>query len=186
MLSADKNVTLTEFQIQTLQIREKELNYFVNLYNAISGIAAMLAGFGFSSLKMQFPSTTSTVLQIVYLAITASAIGLELCAILNSACCSVFGPGKFLRGKQGLESAEKAVQVLEEKSEITLTYFMLGLYSIVLSSAFKAFILYTLWNACVVSAGLVFMSYLLINSGRRIFNNMYVDKHKAITGKIDR
>lgn len=37
MLSADKNVTLTEFQIQTLQIREKELNYFVSLYNSISG-----------------------------------------------------------------------------------------------------------------------------------------------------
>lgn len=68
MLSADKNVTLTEFQIQTLQIREKELNYFVSLYNSISGkpmwlqfslgIAAMLAGFGFSSLKMSFPSST--------------------------------------------------------------------------------------------------------------------------------
>lgn len=37
MLSADKNVTLTEFQIKTLQIREKELNYFVSLYNSISG-----------------------------------------------------------------------------------------------------------------------------------------------------
>jgi len=103
MLSADKNVTLTEFQIQTLQIREKELNYFVSLYNSISGtyfsvfdlesigIAAMLAGFGFSSLKMQFPSTTPMLVEIVYLAITASAVGLELCAILNSACCSVFG-----------------------------------------------------------------------------------------------
>ena len=37
MLSADKNVTMTEFQIQSLQIREKELNYFVSLYNSISG-----------------------------------------------------------------------------------------------------------------------------------------------------
>lgn len=106
MLSADKNVTLTEFQIQTLQIREKELNYFVSLYNSISGkgnysfgmtvnislgIAAMLAGFGFSSLKMQFPSTTPMIVEIIYLAITASAVGLELCAILNAACCSVFG-----------------------------------------------------------------------------------------------
>ena len=59
MLTADKNATLTEFQIQTLQIREKELNYFVGLYNSISGIAAMLAGFGFSSLKMSVPSSTS-------------------------------------------------------------------------------------------------------------------------------
>ena len=51
----------------------------------------MLAGFGFSSLKMQFPDSTPLLLQIVYLAITASAVGLELCAILNAACCSVFG-----------------------------------------------------------------------------------------------
>jgi hypothetical protein len=102
MLSADKNVTLTEFQINTLQIREKELNYFVGLYNSISGIAAMLAGFGFSSLKMSFPEKTSMFLEIIYLGITACAIGLELCAILNSATCSVFGPGKFLRGSEGI------------------------------------------------------------------------------------
>ena len=37
MLTADKNATLTEFQALTLQIREKELNYFVSLYGAISG-----------------------------------------------------------------------------------------------------------------------------------------------------
>jgi hypothetical protein len=58
--------------------------------------------------------------------------------------------------------------VLEEKSEITLTYFMLGLYSIVISSAFKAFIMYTLWNACVVSAGLVLMTFILVNAGKFI------------------
>jgi len=51
----------------------------------------MLAGFGFSSLKMNFPPSTPMILEIVYLAVTATAIGLELCAILNSACCSVFG-----------------------------------------------------------------------------------------------
>ena len=71
MLSANKNVTLTEFQIKTLEIREKELNYFVGLYNSISGtliyltplgIAAMLAGFGFSSLKLNFPPNTSVII----------------------------------------------------------------------------------------------------------------------------
>ncbi len=75
----------------------------------------MLAGFGFSSLKMQFPDSTPLLLQIVYLGVTASAVGLELCAILNAACCSVFGklkrykiigPGKFLRGQGGLKAAE--------------------------------------------------------------------------------
>lgn len=76
--------------------------------------------------------------------------------------------------------------MLEEKSEITLAYFMMGLYCIVMSSALKAFIQYTLWNALVVTAGLVIMTYILINAGKRIFNNMYVDKEKAIRGKIER
>ena len=106
MLTADKNATLTDFQIQTLQIREKELNYFVGYYNSISGIAAMLAGFGFSSLRMSFPDNTWIVFEILYLAFTAGAIGFELCAILNAATCSVFGPGKFLRARGGVAAAE--------------------------------------------------------------------------------
>jgi hypothetical protein len=60
------------------------------------GIAAMLAGFGFSSLKMNFPPNTSVIIEIVYLSFTACAIGLELCAILNAACCSVFGKWNFM------------------------------------------------------------------------------------------
>lgn len=64
-----------------------------------------------------------------------------------------------------MQAAEKAVQVLEDKSEITLTYFMMGLYCIVISSALKAFILYTLWNACVVAAGLALMTYVLVTAG---------------------
>ena len=105
MLQADKNSTMVDFQHQTLEIREKELNYFVALYNGISGIAAMMAGFGFASLKIQFSPGTPLVLQIAYLSVTACAIGLELCAILNAATCSVFGPGMFLRGKDGFASA---------------------------------------------------------------------------------
>lgn len=92
----------------------------------------------------------------------------------------------FLRGKHGIQSAEKAVRVLEDKSEITLTYFMLGLYCIVMSSAMKAFFFYSFLNALIVCAGLVFMSYVLVSSGKRIFKNMYVEKDDAIRGEIGR
>ncbi len=63
---------------------------------------------------------------------------------------------------------------------------MIGLYCIVLSSALKAFVLYTLWNALVVTIGLVMMTYILIDVGKRIFLNMYVEKNSAIRGKIDK
>ena len=79
-----------------------------------------MAGFGFSSLKIDFPETTSSIMMIAYLSITACAIGFELVAILNAATCSVFGVGKFLRGKDGLKDANEAVEVLEEKSELTM------------------------------------------------------------------
>ena len=62
MLLADKNQTLTDFQHQTLEIREKELNYFVSLFGGISGIGAMMAGFGFGSLHIAFPDSTPTII----------------------------------------------------------------------------------------------------------------------------
>ena len=137
----------------------------MGLYGGISGIGAMMAGFGFGSLNIDFPEGTNVIIQIFYLSITACAIGLELCAILNSATCSVFGPGKFLRGKDGLASANEAVSVLEEKSEITLTYFLAGFMCIVISSSLKAFILHTFINALIVSIGLFVMAYYLVIIG---------------------
>ena len=156
----------------------------MSLYNGISGIGAMLAGFGFSSLRMQFPAETPAFVQIIYLSITASAVGLELCAILNASTCAVFGPGKFLRSKGGPEDAEKVLSVLEDKIEVTLGYFMTGLYCIVLSSALKAFVQYSFMNACIVACGLVAMTYVLIQAGRRIFKSMYVQKGHALSGKM--
>jgi hypothetical protein len=38
----------------------------------------------------------------------------------------------------------------------------------------------------VVAGGLVMMTYILIDAGKRIFNNMYVEKNQAVRGKIDR
>lgn len=186
MLTADKNATLTEFQIQILHIREKELNYFVGLYNGIAGIASIICGFGFSSLKMDFPPKTSILIQILYLSFTASAIGFELMAIINASTCSVFGPGKFLRGKGGIKAAENVVKVLEEKSEPTLYYFYYGLFCIVVSSAFKAFIQYSILNALIVSFGLLCITYMLYTAGNRIVADMYVAKDKAISGRIEK
>ena len=144
----------------------------------------MMAGFGFGSLKVDFPDSTPQILQISYLSITACAIGLELCAILNSATCSVFGPGKFLRGKHGLTSANEAVSVLEEKSEITLLYFLLGFMCIIISSSLKAFILHTFVNALIVSCGLILVAWYLVKVGLRIKDKLYVEKNQAISGLI--
>ena len=91
MLTADKNATLTGFQIQTLDIRSKELNYFVSLYNCVSNMAAFVAGFAFSNLTSELPEDTNYIVKGLFLIITASSIGLEICSIGISTVCSVFG-----------------------------------------------------------------------------------------------
>ena len=145
----------------------------------------MLAGFGFSSLKMDFPSDTSALMQILYLSFTAAAIGFSLCAIINASTCSVFGPGKFLRGRDGLKSANDAVKVMDEKSETTITYFFGGFTCIILSSIMKSFLLHTFYNALTVSVALFFMAIYLMKVGRRIKTQLYVTHTKAITGEIE-
>lgn len=91
MLVADKNATLTGFQIQSMDIRSKELNYFVRLYTCISSMAAFLAGFAFKNLTSKLPENANPFIAIFFLAITASCVGLELCAIVNSTACNMFG-----------------------------------------------------------------------------------------------
>ena len=144
-----------------------------------------MAGFGFSSLKIDFPETTSSIMMIAYLSITACAIGFELVAILNAATCSVFGVGKFLRGKDGLKDANEAVEVLEEKSELTMQFFLLGFACIIISSSLKAFVLHSFINAVIVSVGLLVMAYYMYEVVVRIADKLYVEKTTAISGKID-
>ena len=71
---------------------------------------------------------------------------------------SVFGVGKFLRGRDGIKSANEAVQVLEEKSEITMQFFLMGFACIIISSMLKSFVLHSFINAIIVSVGLIAMA----------------------------
>lgn len=81
-----------------MEIRERELNYFVQLYSILSGISAFLAGFSYNALRTTLPEDTSTISSAAYLGITAAALGCEVCAVCNGAFCSVLGPGMALRG----------------------------------------------------------------------------------------
>ena len=73
---------------------------------------------------------------------------------------------------------------MEEMSEPTIQYFMLGFGCIIVSSALKAFILHSFINAVIVSAGLFVMAQYLIYVGTRIKNALYVEKTAAISGHI--
>ena len=74
---------------------------------------------------------------------------------------------------------------MDDKSEITMQFFLMGFACIIISSSLKAFVLHSFINAIIVSAGLLGMSYYMIIVGQRIKDNLYVEKKTAISGQID-
>ena len=98
---------------------------------------------------------------------------------------SGIGPGMFLRGPGGLQSANDAIEAMDSKSESTIMFFMAGLGGIIISSILQAFLLYTILNACLISVGLLLVAYLLTIYARQVIEKLYVTKGTEITGKIE-
>jgi hypothetical protein len=184
MLRANKNATMTDFQVKIFEIRQKELNYFVGLYGTMAGISSFFAGFAYHTLKATLPAGTHMVLVVLFLSVTCLSVGFEVCAISNSAFCCLFGPGMALRGPNGLKSMELAVNVLQERSEQTLAYLMYGLYGQIGSSMVLSWIKYDFFSAFIITCGLCLLLFLVHRYSTLIFAALLVKPSEAISGHI--
>ena len=101
---------------QLLQIREKELNYYVNNYNTFGTQAALLAGFTLSALtEISYEGTLD--LGLPFHISTAICLTAGLHCVLTTTFVTVWGPGLALRGPKG--SMVRAVEgMVKEKDMI--------------------------------------------------------------------
>lgn len=175
---------MTDFQVKVFEIRQKELNYFVGLYGTMAGISSFFAGFAYNTLKATLPPATYLILRLLFLSITCLSVGFEVCAISNCAFCCLFGPGMALRGPNGLKSMEQAVNVLQERSEQTLSYLMYGLYGQIGSSMVLAWMKYDFFSAFVITCGLCVLLLLVYRYSKLIFQALIVKAEEAISGHI--
>jgi len=134
MLQAYKNDTLTDLQVRTLSIREKELNFWNMCLSTMARQGALIAGFTYESLVTGFPSSASPILELLFLLITILAMSCSLLSVTIAAFCTMFGPGLALRGPEGAESMHKAVDVMQEYARSSFSVFMLGLVCFHVSS----------------------------------------------------
>ena len=93
MISAIKNSSLTGLQVKTLEIREKELTYYADIFKAMASQSALLAGklsmqslnfpgFCFSALSMEIEDKVSTSVALGYLSTTVAGMAFGLLCIL--------------------------------------------------------------------------------------------------------
>jgi hypothetical protein len=93
MIGAIKNTTLTNLQVNTLNIREKELNYWSATFQTMASQSALLAGIDFFSklfdisgfcyggLSAPISDKTSTIITFGYLSTTTCGMAFGLLCI---------------------------------------------------------------------------------------------------------
>jgi hypothetical protein len=121
MLSA-QHIALENAAVrQLLSIREKEIQFFTDRFNAISTQSALIAGFVISTM-VSVPLQQGTEALHSFFLITG-AISLICCfySLLSSTMAGIWGPSLSLRGPNG--SVTKAWYVLRQESkQIMISY----------------------------------------------------------------
>ena len=87
MIQANKGNVLTEFHKASLDIRYKELEYFVGVFRRMADISSMLAGFASSAMILSVPRSENPWIVVAFLIFTGSAMGMNLLVILIATLC---------------------------------------------------------------------------------------------------
>ncbi|CAE7504238.1 unnamed protein product [Symbiodinium natans] len=80
MLQANKGNVISKFHKTSLEIRNHELRYYLGVFNRLSAISSILAGFASSALTMSVPEWEDSLLVMAFLIFTGSAFGMNLMA----------------------------------------------------------------------------------------------------------
>eukprot|EP00933_Yihiella_yeosuensis_P051135 TRINITY_DN48985_c0_g1_i1.p1 TRINITY_DN48985_c0_g1~~TRINITY_DN48985_c0_g1_i1.p1 ORF type:complete len:214 (-),score=34.20 TRINITY_DN48985_c0_g1_i1:129-770(-) len=126
MIQANKAATITDFHKQTLEVRNMELEYYLMVFDKLSSISALLAGFASSALMVAVPKRTNPYIVTLFLLSTASALGAHLLVVIVTTMCTMWGPGYALRGEDA-SYVDAAVYTLDKTKTSMEMFFFFGL-----------------------------------------------------------
>lgn len=126
MLQLFKNEVVASTALSQSDVRQAELDYYINNYWTWGGTATIMGGFVFAQLTNPVPENTNKILECAYLVSTTACMGLNLCVITWTVLCCVWGPGMALRGPEGMESFNKVIDFLKAEQDSIYLAFVLG------------------------------------------------------------
>merc|ERR1719399_390181 len=126
MIQASKANVVTAFHKQALEVRKLELDYYLMVYDKLSQISSLLAGFASSALMVGIPRSDNPYLVTLFLLSTGSALGSHLLVVVVTTMCTMWGPGHALKGEDA-GYVDHAVYVLDSTKDSMERFFMFGL-----------------------------------------------------------
>lgn len=150
MIQAKKATVVTGFHQHALEVRKMELDYFLMVFDKLSTISSILAGFASSSLMVPIPRRDNPYLVTMFLLSTGSALGAHLLVVIVTTMCIMWGPGYALRGEDST-FVDHAVYVLDTTMLSMQRFFGFGLVCYFTSSIIVVWLLFDFKGSIIVS-----------------------------------
>lgn len=110
MLAADKLVLERNLKLQSLRIREKELEFFTTSLSSYGTLSALQASFVFGGIAyVRIPLNPQPVLHALYFLFCFLCLWFHILNIFVSTLVAIMGPGLALRGPDGSVHRVKAL-----------------------------------------------------------------------------
>mmetsp|Transcript_19721 Transcript_19721/g.35091 ORF Transcript_19721/g.35091 Transcript_19721/m.35091 type:complete len:213 (+) Transcript_19721:246-884(+) len=150
MIQANKATVVTSFHKQALDVRKLELDYYLMVYDKLSTISSLLAGFASTALMVGIPRKDNPYLVTLFLLSTGSALGSHLLVVIVTTMCTMWGPGHALKGGDST-FVDNAVYILESTKDSMERFFMFGLVCYFASSILVVWLLFDYKGSVVVT-----------------------------------
>ncbi|KAG8464622.1 hypothetical protein KFE25_009990 [Diacronema lutheri] len=100
MIQASKDELEMELQASFVEIRKREMAFYVTNCRSLGTQAALIAAFSFSGISADLHDSHGMV-KAIYMTCITSAMGFAFTSLINSMMASMLGPGYALRGPEG-------------------------------------------------------------------------------------
>lgn len=185
MLQANKATLVTGFHKETLEVRKMELDYYLMVFDKLSSISSLLAGFASSALMVGIPRRDNPYLVTLFLLSTGSALGAHLLVVIVTTMCIMWGPGHALRGEDA-SYVDNAVFILDTTKTSMEKFFIFGLVCYFTSSILVVWLLFDPMGAVTVSAIFLVILIWMYCKSVRIANKLLPKKFVSGHVKFNR
>ena len=202
MLWADKRALETNLKVQLLQIRERELEFYVRNTLTICVVATIILGFSYTRMTEAVPSDYAGVgpyaVRVLYMVSCMSSLGFMFVSLISTTLLSMLAPGLALRGPDG--AMHPAVDGMIDEYRSAFYAFLGGLLCFHAMAALAGWVHFHhlakkdddgvhaweyYWLSSLLSFLVAVSLFNLVRAIRKIFVTFALPEGSLVTGKFE-
>ena len=183
MLAADKDRLIAGAKQTALQLRHKELDYYIERYSNLATQSSILAGFAFDALvELEIPDNGHwKYMEPVFYTAGSCTMACALYTLCVSSFAMVYGHRLALQGPTG--SVERAVAVMMKSRTSIFVSFALAMFFLIVAASAMAWV--KMGDAAAVVTGIFGLLFLILFcEHQRMKSAFRIDPEQMVQGDV--